>query len=311
MAKDLYASLDLNLLRTFVILSQELNMRKASERLFVSQPAISQALQKLRSHFDDELFVKTRHGLKPTALGIELAENISPLLDELSSTLNAGNTFSPSQLEGTLKLALTPNILTYLSTPLYLKIRQAAPNVNLHLHNWSPTSLEEINNGEISLGVNFEIHHAPKELIQKKICDDKFTVYVRKDHPLSKTTITPKDLDGLEAASIIISDWNSNIPVAEKVMRSHGFTIRTAFRSELPMAILDIIKHTDMFFPASSFLPKEERDQLRGLKLKINNQDLKIPLMAYYHQRNRRSPLITWLLGLIEESLQEYTAGKQ
>ncbi|WP_036817743.1 LysR family transcriptional regulator, partial [Photobacterium sanctipauli] len=210
MAKDLYTNLDLNLLRTFVILSQELNMRRAAERLFVSQPAISQALQKLRNHFNDDLFVKTRHGLKPTALGIELTENISPLLDKLSHTLNAGNTFNPAELEGTIKLALTPNILTYISTPLYLKIRQAAPNVNLHLHNWSPTSLDDINNGEISLGVNFEIHHAPKTLIQKKMCDDIFTIHVRKDHPIKKESITPKDLDGLEAASIIISDWNSN-----------------------------------------------------------------------------------------------------
>ncbi|GAM76858.1 transcriptional regulators [Vibrio ishigakensis] len=62
MAKDRFANLDLNLLRTFLVLSQELNMRKASVRLNVSQPAISQALQRLRHHFDDELFVKVRSG---------------------------------------------------------------------------------------------------------------------------------------------------------------------------------------------------------------------------------------------------------
>ena len=69
MAKDLYTSLDLNLLRTFVILSQELNMRKASERLFVSQPAVSQALQKLRNHFNDDLFVKNAPWLKTDGFG--------------------------------------------------------------------------------------------------------------------------------------------------------------------------------------------------------------------------------------------------
>lgn len=63
MAKDRFANLDLNLLRTFLVLFQELNMRKASVRLNVSQPAISQALQRLRHHFDDELFVKVRSGL--------------------------------------------------------------------------------------------------------------------------------------------------------------------------------------------------------------------------------------------------------
>ncbi len=55
MAKDLFSTLDLNLLRTFIILHQERNMRRAAERLFVSQPAVSKALQRLRDHFEDEL----------------------------------------------------------------------------------------------------------------------------------------------------------------------------------------------------------------------------------------------------------------
>ncbi|MGF1738276.1 LysR family transcriptional regulator [Photobacterium satsumensis] len=305
MTKDLYASLDLNLLRTFVILSQELNMRKASERLFVSQPAISQALQKLRNHFNDELFVKTRHGLQPTAFGAELAENISPLLDDLSQTLNASHSFNPAELEGTIKLTMTSNILTYLSTPLYQKVKQQAPKVNLHLLNWSPTSLDELNKGEISLGVNFDIHHAPKELMRKTLCHDTFTVYVRKDHPIQAEFVTPQDLDGLEIASIIISDWNSNIPHAERIMRSHGLNVRVAFRSELPMAVLDIVKHTDMIYPSSSFLRQEEREQLRGLKLRINEQYLQLPIMAYFHQKNRRNPLTLWLFKLIEELLAD------
>ncbi len=58
--------MDLNLLRTFLVLSQDLNTRKSSDRLFVSQPAISQALQKLRYHLNDDLFVKVPNGLKPT-----------------------------------------------------------------------------------------------------------------------------------------------------------------------------------------------------------------------------------------------------
>ncbi len=68
MTKDLFFTLDLNLLRTFLVLSQELNTRKAAERLFVTQPAISHALQRLRNHFNDELFVKSLNGLQATPL---------------------------------------------------------------------------------------------------------------------------------------------------------------------------------------------------------------------------------------------------
>ncbi len=65
MPNDRFSQLDLNLLRTFMILYQEQNMRKAAHRLKVSQPAVSKALQRLREHFGNELFVKTPTGYNP------------------------------------------------------------------------------------------------------------------------------------------------------------------------------------------------------------------------------------------------------
>ncbi len=118
MAKDLFANLDLNLLRTFIILNQERNMRKASERLFVSQPAISKALQRLRDHFDDELFVKTHHGLRATQKATQLAEAIAPILDDLSSAVNHSSKFSPSQLDGVIKIAIFSLLFIWYSKPV-------------------------------------------------------------------------------------------------------------------------------------------------------------------------------------------------
>lgn len=307
MAKDLYLKLDLNLLRTFVILSQELNMRKASERLFVSQPAISQALLKLRNHFEDELFVKTRHGLKPTAFGEELMDSINPVMDELSSTLNCSQDFDPADLEGSIRIALAPHILTYLSSKLFHAIRKDAPNVDVHLLNWSPTTLEDLNKGEIAIGVNFDIHHAPKELIRKKVGDDTFIVYVRKDHPIKKDVISPKDVKGYEMANLIIPDWNSNTSQAERVMKSHGLSVRIGFRSELPMAVLDVVRHTDMVYPSTTFVPERELRELRGMKVTIEGNDITFPVIAYYHQKNKRNPTTLWLHKLINQLLQKET----
>lgn len=169
MAKDLFATLDLNLLRTFLILSQELNMRKASERLFVSQPAISQALQKLRNHFNDELFIKVRHGLKPTPFAEELAENIQPYLDGLSSVLNASQEFKPENLNKTIKIALAPQVLTCLSGALFHDIKEKAPNVDLQLVNWSESTFDDLAKGKLDLAINYEYDKVPKELLSKKI----------------------------------------------------------------------------------------------------------------------------------------------
>ena len=99
MAKDLFSTLDLNLLRTFLIVHQEKNTRKAAERLFVTQPAVSQALQKLRHHFDDELFVKVHGGLQPTHFSEQLANELTPHMDGISNAVNSSYGFDPKEID--------------------------------------------------------------------------------------------------------------------------------------------------------------------------------------------------------------------
>ncbi|MDO6687546.1 MULTISPECIES: LysR family transcriptional regulator [unclassified Agarivorans] len=311
MAKDLFASLDLNLLRTFVVLSQELNMRKAAERLFVSQPAISQAAQKLRNHFDDELFVRTRHGLRLTAYAEELIDSLGPIIDDLESALNATQDFDLSELEGTVKVAMAPHVLAYLSSRLFMAIREVAPNVDVHLLNWSPSTLDDLMKGEISLGVNFEIAHAPKELASHKLIDEQFVLFMRKGHPLeprvleTNSVLTLEDVKDYEFATLIVTDWNSNVSYAERIMNAHGLNIRVGFRTELPMAVLEVVKNTDMIYPSVSYLPESQRSSLISTGFSIADTPAKYSLCSYYHQKNRRKKTITWVNSVIKQLLSE------
>ncbi|MFM2587328.1 LysR family transcriptional regulator [Vibrio sp. TBV020] len=303
MAKDLFANLDLNLLRTFIILHQERNMRKAAERLFVSQPAVSKALQRLRDHFDDELFVKTHTGLRATEYANTLADSISPLIDELSSAINASTEFEPHELTGTLKVALAPFILSSFASEIFSAIRSQAPNVQVHLLNWSKSTMQEIINNEVQLGVHYEISHAPKELIAKKIAQDSFSAYIRKDHPYDQDTISLDSEFNFELATIIAPDWNSNRSFAEKMLDMRGIAPRIAFRSELPSAVIDVVLNSDMMFPGSSLANIEKLDKLRRLPILIDNTALTPNVYAYYHHKNRQNETMLWLKRIIEETI--------
>ncbi|MFA0309696.1 LysR family transcriptional regulator [Vibrio splendidus] len=305
MAKDLFSSLDLNLLRTFMILHQERNMRKASERLFVSQPAISKALQRLRDHFDDELFVKTHHGLRATEHANMLAESIAPILDELSSALNNSNEFDPSKLRGPLKLALSPFLLSSLSSKLFKAIRSQAPHVQVQLLNWSKTTMADIINDEVLIGFNYEISHAPKELLQQPLAQDSFKGYLREGHPYQKDFIEIKDGVKFELATIIAIDWNSHQTVAEKIMKIKGLEARIGFRSELPSAVIDVVQNTDMMFPASKFLGIDKKTSLRAIDILFDNKDINPIVCAYFHHKNRNSPTTLWLKKILDNLLND------
>ncbi|WP_060980971.1 LysR family transcriptional regulator [Vibrio splendidus] len=303
MAKDLFSNLDLNLLRTFIILHQERNMRKASERLFVSQPAISKALQRLRDHFDDELFVKTHHGLRATEHANMLAESISPILDDLSSALNNSNEFDPSELRGPLKLALSPFLLSSLSSKLFNAIRSQAPHVQVQLLNWSKTTMSDIINDEVLIGFNYEINHAPKELLQQPIAQDSFKGYLREGHPYQKDFIEIKDGVKFELATIIAIDWNSHQTIAEKILKIKGLEARIGFRSELPSAVIDVVQNSDMMFPASKFLGIEKKTSLRAIDILFDNKDINPVVCAYFHHKNRNSPTTLWLKKILDNLL--------
>ena len=169
MAKDLFSSLDLNLLRTFLIVYQEKNTRKAAERLFVSQPAVSQALQKLRHHFSDDLFVKVHGGLQATAFSEQLANEITPHLDGLMTAVNSSSAFDPTEIDYPIKIALSPVVLACLSGFLYKSIKQQAPNCELELTSWTSSSAKDIQKGEVLIGIAYQLPNLSKEIYEKKL----------------------------------------------------------------------------------------------------------------------------------------------
>ncbi|WCP67757.1 LysR family transcriptional regulator [Vibrio tubiashii] len=308
MAKDLFYNLDLNLLRTFLVLSQELNMRKASQRLFVSQPAISQALQKLRHHFDDDLFVKVPKGLEPTSFAIELAESITPHLDGLANALNASQEFDPSEVNSKLKIALAPMVLTCLSGTLFQQLKSQAPNAEIELVSWTRTTLEDISKGQVLIGVNYELPK-PKEVYINHLIDVNGLVLVRKDHPITKTVAEPQDFEGYEIASFIVPGWNEQASLAEKILKSQGVTAKTGFRSEMIMAVIDVIQHTDMFMPHSNLFPIEQYPSLRAIEVNVDHELKTASVYSHYHIKNRNNPLIRWLHKEIQTALEKQVLG--
>jgi len=303
--KDLFYSLDLNLLRTFLVLSQELNMRKASERLYVSQPAISQALQRLRNHFGDELFLKSINGLKATPYAEDLAERITPYLDGLANALNTQDVFNPSELNRTIKIALSPQVLCTLSGTLVQHLKKEAPKIDLHILNWTNTTLDDIAKDTIHLGINYDYPSAPKEVSSKELIKLDGAVIVRKDHPITLSEATPIDFSGYEIASMLIPGWNDRVSYTAAILAKKGIPHKVGFRSEFPMALIDVVQHTDMYFPSSTNFPIHQHPNLRMISVKVDGEIIQQTLYSYTHQRNRKSDLNNWLHTLIFDLLTE------
>src|SRR5690349_15356821 len=101
-----WRQLDLNLLVLFDAVLQQRNATRAAERLNMSQPAVSHALNRLRSALGDELFVRTPDGMTPTPQAERLAPSVRQALADLRVALEGARPFEPQEIEQTFTIFL-------------------------------------------------------------------------------------------------------------------------------------------------------------------------------------------------------------
>ncbi|WP_338581546.1 LysR family transcriptional regulator [Pseudomonas sp. MAG733B] len=126
-------TLDLNLLVVFITLWETQSVTRASERLALSQSAVSHALRRLRERLGDELFVLGRAGLLPTSRATELIGPVREALEKIDQVLQGGELFSPANAQRTFRIA-AGDFVEFLILPRLLQhISVAAPGVVIEI----------------------------------------------------------------------------------------------------------------------------------------------------------------------------------
>lgn len=110
MSDDNFAGLDLNLLKVFVLIMQERSLTRAARRLSVGQPAVSHALARLRTEFDDVLFVRLRGTMEPTERARALYAQFLPALEQIRRSVVSSRTFDPRTTARTFSIGMSDDL---------------------------------------------------------------------------------------------------------------------------------------------------------------------------------------------------------
>ena len=147
---------DLNLLIVFETLMHERSVTRAAEKLFLGQPAISAALARLRSLFDDPLFVRTGRTMEPTARAHEIFALLSPALDSISTAVSRATDFDPPTSTAVFRIGLSDDVEFALLPLLLRRLRAEAPGVSLVVRRANYLLMPGLlASGEISVGVSY------------------------------------------------------------------------------------------------------------------------------------------------------------
>lgn len=156
-------NVDLNLLVVFDAMARHCSVGRAADALGLSQPATSAALARLRTVFDDALFVRAGAQMKPTPRAMELAPAVQRVVEAINAEILQKASFDPARAERTFTI-LTPDIGEVAFLPGVLRrLRQEAPQVRLLATARSRfAAAEALESGEADLAVGFfpDLHKA-------------------------------------------------------------------------------------------------------------------------------------------------------
>ena len=122
---------DLNLLVAFEVLIAERSVTAAAKRLGLGQPAVSNALSRLREMFEDPLLTRTPAGMEPTPRALDLIEPVSRILAELRDQVFSGQTFNPQRDKRTFRIGVSDQTEAALIGGVLRRLQQEAPGIQV------------------------------------------------------------------------------------------------------------------------------------------------------------------------------------
>lgn len=223
-----FHGLDLNLLIALDILLTEKNITKAGEKLFLSQPATSAALSRLRSYFDDELLVQMGRNMVLTPMGESLAEPVKNLLIQTKTLLNNRNKFDPKTAERKFIIMASDYTGNVLLPELNRKLAQEAPHCAIEQIMPSSEAEKQIQRGNVDIlllpQVNIIDEHPSTPLF-----DDEFVCVMWNQNPLSKKTLTLEDYKQAEHVLVRLGTAYNTPMIDDWLTRNLGFDRKIAY----------------------------------------------------------------------------------
>jgi DNA-binding transcriptional LysR family regulator len=302
-----FRTLDLNLLRVFDTVMVEGNITRAAERLAMTQPAVSNALKRLRNAVGEDLLTRAPRGVAPTAFGEALWPQVRGALGQLREALEPG-AYDPAADGRVFRLTMVDAVATLLLPPLMARFDAMGARAQIEVR---PLVDRDPRPWLLQGEVDFAVGHFPEAVAalvaqgkvapvrHRRLAEGRYVCAMRSDHPLLDAPLT---LDTFCAASHVLVSFSG---------RAHGFVDQALAGMQRSRRIALTV---NQFFTAAqvaahssllTVLP-EGFVAISGLQHRLAVRELPVAPGAVYvdaiwHVRHERSAAHHWLLERFAE----------
>ncbi|MFT5643076.1 MAG: DNA-binding transcriptional LysR family regulator [Janthinobacterium sp.] len=297
-----FLTLDLNLLRVFDAVMTEQNLTRAAGHLAMTQPAVSNAIKRLRENLGDDLLIRTAYGVKPTPRAEALWPAVRSALAGLKSAISQDN-FDIAVTETTFRMAMADATAAFWLPTLVNSIERDAPGVNVRMVPLTTRDPRQmLLRGDIELAIGFfpgvaaqlsmetssPMHH-------ERLYSGHYVCVMRRNHPLADLPLT---IDNYCAAKHLLVSFSG---------RAHGLVDEALALLKRERRILLTV---NQFFTAGRVVANSDLITVlprhliasTGMSDRLLYKELPFPLPAVHldmlwHERDSRSQAHQWLRG--------------
>jgi DNA-binding transcriptional LysR family regulator len=309
-----FRTLDLNLLRVFDEVMAERSLTRAARNLSLTQPAVSNALRRLRDALDDELVRRHGHGIEPTPRALALWPSVREALRQLQEAI-VPSLFVPQEASSTFVLAMADATAAELMGRLAKRMETHAPGVSLRvvpLTTRDPRSLLSEGSADMAIGYFPAVLADLTGLAQagqavtfehQRLYAGEYVCVMRQAHPLA---VQPMTLDAYCAARhLLVSFSGRPYGFVDEALASIGRQRRIVLTVNQFFTAGQVVVSTDLL----TVLPRHFVPTT-GMGAQIVTRDLPLDVPpvhveAVWHRRHQHDRAHQWLRGQLLEVAQE------
>ena len=290
-------SIDLNLLTVFDAVMEEGNLTRAAARIGMSQPAVSDAVARLRHLLRDELFIRTHRGVRATPRAREYAPEIRRILDLVTLLVSEREDFeiNTANRRFTVVLGDYGEIVILPALLRFLAERGSTIGFDVRSQH-TPGLLEALSDGTLDCALTPE-PLTGEGILSSLVTDDTLLTLVRRGHPQVGDSL---NLEQFVALRHVIFDWQDRRGfLIDQHLRARGLARECPVRVHTVLAMPRIAASSEL----ACTVPSRIARQFTGLEalksFPTPLPDLRVQLFFNWHQRFDRDPGIAWLRDII------------
>ena len=295
-------SQELTLLQVFDAIMTEGSVTQAGHRLAMSQPAVSNAIARMRDIWKDPVFVKKGRQIEPTAFAQSLWAQVRDPMQRLASALESRG-FDPAQSHRQFRIAIADLSVDLYWLPFSCRVAEQAPHVDLYAVPYTRMGvIEQLREARIDIGLGPLSQH-DRSLRSIPLYQNSYKLVMRKNHPLAGKPITMDDF--LAAKHLLVSQSGDPRGNVDQALQRLEKRRRVAMTVNHFSAVPKLLSHSDLIAVVPQMVAGGTQF---SSELWITDPPLSIELSPVYlvwHTRLDRDPGLIWLRDLLENVVQE------